>query len=81
MRVTEKLAYEITFSTLRKLDEKQLIELFHDIDDLNVIERIADTAYHFVDTHELDECKPDLDELSDDEDALEVDNARRAREL
>ena len=60
------------------LDEKQLIELFHDINDIKTVERIADCAFSFVENYE--EPEEEKTELSQDEDALEVDNLRRGRE-
>lgn len=37
---------------LKAMDEKQLLEMFHDMDDIAAIERIADAAYHFVENYE-----------------------------
>lgn len=37
------------------LDEKELLELFHDMNDPSAVERIADCAYNFVENHA--ECK------------------------
>lgn len=64
------------------MDEKQLIELFHDIvADFGIaaVERIADTAYYFIDdVYEWRDVE--TNRISDDEDARQVDDARRARE-
>lgn len=40
--------YKKMLDTLRCMDEKQLLELFHDISELEVVERIADGAYKFI---------------------------------
>jgi len=40
------------------MDERQLLELFHDlvvVSDLSAIERIADCAYHYVENYEAPE--------------------------
>jgi len=42
---------------LKSMDEKQLLELFHDIGDISTIERIADCAYHFVENYETEKDK------------------------
>lgn len=39
---------ENVVSILKLLDERQLLELFHEIEDLECIERIADCAYQFI---------------------------------
>lgn len=41
---------------LENMDEKQLSELFHDLNDLEAVERIADCAYHFVENNQPDDA-------------------------
>lgn len=36
---------------IKAMDEKQLLELFHDIEDIEAVQRIADTAYHFCENY------------------------------
>lgn len=43
--------YDHILKRLKVLDEKQLIELFHDIEDVNTVERIACAAYEFVENY------------------------------
>ncbi len=43
----QRKTYEILVKTLRIMDSKQLKELFYDIDDIQVMRRIADTSYNF----------------------------------
>lgn len=50
-----KSLYEEKVRWLCLLDEKGLHELFHDMNDVSAIERIADCAYNFVENHA--ECK------------------------
>lgn len=51
--------YQAMINRLKKMDEKQLLELFHDLEDLAVVERIADCAYHFVENYEeIEETAP-----------------------
>lgn len=40
--------YAMTLETLRTMDEKQLLQMFHDMQDIVAVERIADCAYYFV---------------------------------
>lgn len=42
------LDYETVVRALKCMDEKQLLELFHDIDDAAVVERIANLALQFI---------------------------------
>lgn len=46
--------YKVLVATLYTLDEKQLLELFHDINDVACVERIADCAYQFVEAKEVE---------------------------
>jgi len=61
---------------LRTMDEKQLVELFHDIDDAQAVERIADCAYHYLENLE----GSDIETNSEVKEAREIDDARRFRE-
>ena len=71
-------SYDDLVKMLKSMDEKQLIELFHDMEDVKAVERIADCAFSFVENYE--EPEEEKTELSQNEDALEVDNLRRGRE-
>ena len=81
------MSYQNTIDRLIRMDYEQLKELFYDVlDDSNSEHlRIINQAIYDVLGEalvELSYCEPkDKKELSQDEDALEVDNARRAREL
>lgn len=75
--------YHNMIKTLCKMDENQLLELYHDMmihGTLLDVDRIADTAYHFVISYK--ENKPEQKNIgiSDEEDYIAVDNARLARE-
>lgn len=74
------MSYQDTIDRLIRMDEEQLIELFHDIHDEEgdtiCIKRIFNVSYGFL----KDIYNNAEKELSQDEDALEVDDARRARE-
>ena len=55
--------YQWMRKVLKNMDEKQLVELFHDLEDIEAVERIADVAYHFVENYVLDEeCQCDCKE-------------------
>ncbi len=71
------MTYEETIKMLAVLDESQLIQLFHDVcakSNVAHIERIADCAYHYI------ENVYEEKEISDDEDARQVDDLCRAHE-
>jgi hypothetical protein len=44
--------YRFLCLALITMDESQLIELFHDLEDLETVQRIADTAYNFLESRE-----------------------------
>jgi len=73
--------YAMTLETLKNMDEKQMIEMFHDIGDLKVVERIADTAYHFVENYVDPEEDEATNEKSDYEDWKEQDDAQRYADI
>lgn len=66
---------------LKVMDEKQLLELFHDLNDDEAVDRIGDCAGYYLKHKEDDSATPYTSEISDEEDAISVDNARRHREL
>lgn len=63
---------------LKNMDEKQLVELFHDLESIEAVERIADCAYHFVENYDYEGAQTDI---SDEQDAKEVDDAERYRDI
>jgi len=62
------------------MDEKQLLEMFHDLEDITAVQRICDCAYHYTENFDYEVDKA-MSEISDEQDAINVDEARRAREL
>ena len=68
--------YELMIDSLRNMGTENLIELFHDIEDIGQVEFIGNCALSFVWNSRMNRK-----ELSQDEDAHQVDDARRAREL
>lgn len=68
--------YVVTVKTLRTADEKILLEMFHDIEDIEIIERIADCAAYFVENFDrtVEEVVNDKSEV---EDWKHQDDARR----
>jgi hypothetical protein len=72
--------YQEMIKKLKAMDEKQLLELFHDIEDIATVERIADCAYHFVENHTWEELGVKNNEKSEQEDAQELDDSRRYSE-
>ena len=79
--MTDNLYLNLIYK-LKHMDEKQLLELFIDMEDLETVERIADCAYHFVENFHIEneEIAKELDRMSAEQDAKEVDDARRIRE-
>lgn len=77
------LVYNDTIKILRDMDEKQLIEMFHDIGDLQLIERIVDCATHFLTEQECEKCDgiADTNQKSDYEDWKSQDDAQRCRDI
>ena len=65
---------------LKNMDEKQLLELWHDIGNIDAIQRIADTAYEYTENYDYENVDNIEPSISDEQDAINVDNARRARE-
>lgn len=61
---------------LKVMNKEELALLFKDINDLEQVEFIGRIAFAYVALNKISK-----NELNFDEDALEVDNARRAREL
>lgn len=74
-----KQKYDELMDMLKSYDDSNLKELFIDLNDPVLAERIANIAYAFVESWADKEIEKH--ELSQNEDALEVDNARRVREL
>lgn len=71
--------YAVMLDKLASCTPDELRELFFDLEDVSAVERIANAAYEFVESWADKEIEKH--ELSQNEDALEVDNARRVREL
>lgn len=65
---------------LKNMTEKQLLEMFKDIEDIVVIERIADCAYHFVENFEPDDSEP-FQGKSDEQEWKEQDDAQRCDDI
>ena len=95
---------ELCVKILKSMTESQLLELFHDIEDIEAVQRIADCAQHFLDKSYCDFCesknipKPivksgkiitystkvmpnTLKELSQNEDAKQIDDSQRYRDI
>lgn len=74
------MKYTYIIQVLKTMDKKQLLELFHDIDDIEIVQKISECAYQFVENFEP--CDPiELKrDISDDEDARQIDDSRRYRE-
>lgn len=76
--------YQKLIRMLCRMDEDQLLEMYHDMlvhGQLLDVDRIADTAYHFVISHVYQNPEQTKGGISDIEDYIAVDNARRAREF
>lgn len=74
--------YIAAIRLLKTLDEKQLMELFVDINDIKVIERILDCANAYIIEYDYSKDEePILYGKSDWDDWKSTDNARRSREL
>lgn len=75
--------YQITIETLKSMDDKQLVGLFHDIKDIQLVQRIADCAYHFTENYDY-ASQEDYDRLngkSDEQDWKEQDDLQRRRDI
>jgi len=65
---------------LKTMDESQLIELFHDLlvmSGIETIERIADTAYWYVENH----VEPEVIDRAPCSDEYELDCKQRAQDM
>jgi hypothetical protein len=81
--IMAKNKYAMTLETLKKMDKKQLIELFHDIEDIQVVQRIADCAYHFTENYDYAK-QDDYDRVtskSEKQEWVDMDNAERYRDI
>jgi len=74
--------YSNMVTRIKSMTQEQLLELMHDINDVETIELIREEADYWLDLkkHEGEEDDDD-GEMSDEEDAISVDDARRRREL
>ena len=69
--------YQYMRKILRIMDEKQLNELFHDLDDIDAVERIANAAYDYLEQYNLALNK---EKQSEYEDWKAQDDAQRNRD-
>ena len=75
--------YQLMLKKLKTKDDKQLLEMLHDLDDLQLVERIGDCAAHYLDslegndTHEYN-CYGVKTEA---EDAKELDDQQRYNDV
>ncbi len=77
------MMYQWMYKMLRNMDEKQLLELFADLDDIKAVQRIADCAYHFTENYDY-ATQEDYDRVngkSDTQDLKDQDNAQRYRDI
>src|ERR1700689_86371 len=65
---------------LKIMEDKQLLEMFHDIDDIKIVQRIADCAWHFVETFE-EEIENIVNGKSEYEEWREDDDHQRYRDI
>ena len=72
--------YAPMLARLKNMDEKQLLELFHDLEDLEVVERIADCANHYVENFEQ-QVDNIVHGKTEYEDWKEQDDAQRYRDI
>ena len=77
---------EEVMKVLKSMDEKQLLAMFHDMEDIEAVERIADCAYHFTENYEApdQECEsadPCPCNKSDEQDWKDQDDAQRYRDI
>ena len=73
----------VFIARLKSMDEKQLLELFHDIEDIKAVQRIADCAYHFTENYDYADSE-DYDRIngkSDEQDWKDQDDAQRYRDI
>lgn len=71
---------------LRTMDEKQLLELWHDVGDIDAIQRISDTAYHFTENYDYEatgssEHVMDASHYLDVSDEKQVDDSQRLKDI
>lgn len=71
---------DLMIRRLKTMDEKQLLELFYDIDDIEIVERISDCANHFINSQVAEAIKNHLDK-PEQEDWKELDDAQRLRDI
>ena len=80
MRESIDSLYSNMIVKIRNMDESQLIEFFHDllaVSHINVIERIADTAYWYVENY----VEPEIVDRAPCSDEYELDCKQRAQDM
>jgi hypothetical protein len=71
--------YNNMIQKLKAMDEKQLLELWHDIDDVAAVQRICDTSYEYTENFDYNAADRDIDDTYMRE-LIDDDNAQRARD-
>lgn len=66
---------------LKKISEKDLLLLFADIDDIEVIEKISECAFHFIVKYENEFEMHTRKEKSEYQDAKELDDKQRYQDI
>ncbi len=76
--------YQMMLVKLRSMDDKQLLEMMHDLDNLDMVERLGDCAAHYLNGMQgngLPPFKCGQKEKSEHEDAKEFDDKQRYHDV
>ena len=73
---TNKDTYQEMIKRIKTMDEMQLVELMHDIDDIELVETIGNCAYYFVENYKAPE-----EEQTAPNEHFEHDCLQRGRDL
>lgn len=73
--VKQPTEYEWFITRLKSMNESQLIELFHDMDDIDAVERISQCAEEYV------QCGLDQESIGSNDEHKRADDAQRYRDI
>lgn len=76
-----KWYYSDLMKALKTMDEKQLLELFHDLESIKTVERIADCAYQYLENCEGSDIDENATEQSEQEEWKDADDEQRIADI
>lgn len=73
--------YKLMVQRLKTMDEKQLAELWKDVEDVNAVQRICDTSYQYTNDYDYEGCES-VDNCSCERtDEQQIDDSQRYKDI